>query len=77
MEFAVDLKYDAFVVPRNKAYASPAPDGNEGLSWKTSYGYVGIGSFGMDYGLSDEMNEKRLAIGLLRFESDMKRQDVA
>ena len=77
MEFAVDLKYDAIVVPRNKAYVSPAPDGKEGLSWKTRYGYVGIASFGMEYGLSDGMNEKGLAVGLLWFESDMKWQDVA
>jgi choloylglycine hydrolase len=77
MEFAVDLKYDAVVVPRNKAYVSPAPDGREGLPWKTRYGYVGIASFGMDYGLSDGMNEKGLAIGLLWFETDMKWQDVA
>ncbi len=48
MEFAVDLKYDAIVVPRNKAYVSSAPDGKEGLSWKTRYGYVGIASFGME-----------------------------
>jgi choloylglycine hydrolase len=77
MEFAVNLKYDVVVVPRNKAYVSPAPDGKEGLSWKTRYGYVGIGSFGMDYGVSDGMNEKGLAVGLLWFESDMKWQDVA
>ena len=77
MEFAVDLKYDAIVVPRSKAYASPATNGKEGLAWKTRYGYVGIASFGMDYGLSDGMNEKGLAIGVLWFESDMKWQDVA
>ena len=77
MEFAVDLKYDAIVVPRNKAYASFAPEGKVGLSWKTRYGYVGIGSFGMEYGISDGMNEKGLAVGLLWFESDMKWQDVA
>jgi choloylglycine hydrolase len=77
MEFAVDLKYDAIAVPRNKAYVSFAPDGKEGLSWKTSYGYVGIASFGMEFGLSDGMNEKGLAVGLLWFESDMKWQDVA
>ena len=76
MEFAVDLKYDAIVVPRNKAYASFAPEGKVGLSWKTRYGYVGIGSFGMEYGLSDGMNEKGLAVGLLWFETDMKWQDV-
>ena len=77
MEFAVDLKYDVVVVPRNKAYVSPAPDGKEGLSWKTRYGYVGVAPFGMEYGLSDGMNEKGLAMGLLWFESDMKWQDVA
>jgi choloylglycine hydrolase len=77
MEFAVDLKYDVIVVPRNKALVSPASDGKEGLSWKTRYGYVGIGSFGMEYGISDGMNEKGLAIGTLWFESDMKWQDVA
>lgn len=77
MEFAVDLKYDAVVIPRNKAYVSPAPNGKEGLSWKTHYGFVGISSFGMDAGLSDGMNEKGLAVALLWFESDMKWQDVA
>jgi choloylglycine hydrolase len=77
MEFAVDLKYDVIVVPRNKAYVSPATNGEEGFAWKTRYGYVGIASFGMDYGLSDGMNEKGLAIGVLWFESDMKWQDVA
>jgi len=76
MEFSIDLKYDAVMVPRNKAYVSPTPDGKEGLSWKTRYGYVGIGSFGMEYGISDGMNEKGLAMGLLWFESDMKWQDV-
>ena len=77
MEFALDLKYDAIVVPRTKACVSPAPNGKEGLAWKTRYGYVGIAPFGMDYGLSDGMNEKGLAIGVLWFESDMKWQDVA
>lgn len=77
MEFAIDLKYDVIVVPRNKSYESPGPDGTEGLSWKTSYGYVGIGSLGLEYGLSDGMNEKGLAVGLLWFESDMKWQDAA
>lgn len=76
MEFSLDLKYDAVVVPRQKAYASPAPGGKGGLAWKTRYGYVGIASLGMDYGVSDGMNEKGLAVGLLWFESDMKWQEV-
>lgn len=76
MEFAVDLKYDIIVVPRNKTYVSPAPDRPVGLTWKTRYGYVGVASFGMDYGLSDGINEKGLAVGLLWFETDMKWQEV-
>lgn len=77
MEFALDLRNDVIVVPRNKSYVSPGPDGKEGLPWKTRYGYVGTASFGMDYGISDGMNEKGLAFGLLWFESDMKWQSVA
>jgi choloylglycine hydrolase len=77
MEFAVDLKNDVIVVPRNKPYVSPGPDAKDGLSWKTRYGYVGTASLGLDYGLSDGLNEKGLAIGQLWFESDMKWQDVA
>lgn len=77
MEFAVDLKYDLIAVPRNKAYASPAPGGKEGLSWKTQFGFVGVAQFGMDYGVSDGMNEKGLGFGMLWFEPDMKWQDVA
>ncbi len=72
MEFAVDLKYDVIVVPRNRAYTSPAPDGKEGLSWKTRYGYVGVACLGQEYGVSDGMNERGLAVGVLWFESDMK-----
>ena len=77
MEFAVDLKYDVVVVPRNRTYTSPAPNGKDGLSWKTRYGFVGIAQFGMEYGVSDGMNEAGLAMGMLWFESDMKWQDVA
>lgn len=77
MEFAIDLKYDAIVVPRNKTYVSPSSDGKEGLTWKTQYGFVGVASFGMDYGVSDGMNEKGLAVSLLWFENDMKWQDAA
>ncbi len=77
MEFAVDLKYDAVVVPRNKAYVSPGPGGKAGLPWKTRYGYAGIASFGLEYGLSDGMNEQGLAAATLWFEADMKWQEVA
>jgi choloylglycine hydrolase len=77
MEFAVDLKYDVLLVPRNRAYTSPAPGGKKGLSWKTRYGFAGIAQFGMEHGVSDGINEAGLAMGMLWFESDMKWQDVA
>jgi len=77
MEFAYDLKYDIAVVPRNKDFSSPAPGGKQGVAWKTRYGYAGMAAFGMDYGLSDGMNEEGLAVGLLWFETDMKWQEVA
>lgn len=75
-EFGLDMKYDVIVVPRNKAYESPSPEGKGGLAWKTRYGYVAIASLGMDFGVSDGMNEKGLSIGMLWFETDMKWQDV-
>jgi choloylglycine hydrolase len=77
MEFAVDLKYDLIVVPRDKVYRSPAPGGKDGLAWKTRYGFVGVAQFGMGHGVSDGMNEKGLAVGMLWFESDMQWQAVA
>lgn len=77
MEFGVDLQYDLIVVPRNHPYASPGPNGAEGLAWKTRYGFVGVAQFGKDYGISDGMNEKGLGFGMLWFEADMKWQDVA
>lgn len=76
MEFSVDLKYDIIVVPRNKAFVSPSPDGKTGLKWITRFGYAGVASLGKEYGVSDGMNEKGLAISLLWFENDMKWQDV-
>ena len=76
MEFAVDLKYDIVVVPRERACGSPAPDGKQGLAWKSRYGYVGVAALGLDYGATDGMNEKGLAVGVLWFESDMKWQSV-
>jgi choloylglycine hydrolase len=76
MEFSVDLKYDIIVVPRNKVYQSPAPEGKTGLKWKTLFGYAGVATFGMDHGISEGMNEKGLAISLLWYENDMKWQSV-
>jgi len=76
MEFGVDLKYDIIVVPRNHKFTSPFINNKNGMSWNAKYGYLGIASFGLEYGVSDGINEKGLSIGALWFEPDMKYQDV-
>jgi len=76
MEFSVDLKYDIIIVPKNKAYVSPAPDGKTGLKWKSVYGFAGVACLGMDHSVSEGMNEKGLAVSLLWYENDMKWQSV-
>jgi choloylglycine hydrolase len=76
MEFGIDLHYDLIVVPRNRHYTSPFLHGTNGMQWNTRYGYVGVASMGLDFGVSDGMNEKGLALGLLWYESDMQWQPV-
>ncbi|MEI6455678.1 MAG: linear amide C-N hydrolase [bacterium] len=77
MEFGVDLKYDLILVPRNRQMASPSPVSKYGVKWLSKYGYVGVASMGMDFGVSDGMNEKGLSISELWYESDMQYQTVA
>jgi choloylglycine hydrolase len=76
MEFGVDLKYDLIVVPRNRPYASPSPVSRVGLNWTSRYGYVGVASMGMDFGVSDGLNEQGLAVSVLWYESNMQYQTV-
>jgi choloylglycine hydrolase len=76
MEFGADLKYDLIVVPRNKSFVSPSPVSRYGAQWKTLNGYVGVANMGMDFGVSDGMNEKGLAVSVLWYESDMQYQTV-
>ncbi|MEI6434188.1 MAG: choloylglycine hydrolase family protein [Bacteroidota bacterium] len=77
MEFGVNLSYDLIVVPRNKPFFSPSPVSKLGLKWTTLNGYVGVASMGMDFGVSDGMNEKGLSVSVLWYESDMLYQTVA
>ncbi|MCX6282666.1 MAG: linear amide C-N hydrolase [Bacteroidetes bacterium] len=77
MEFGTNLNYDLLVVPRNKTFFSPSPVSKAGLKWNTRLGYIGVASLGMDFGLSDGMNEKGLCISELWYESDMQYQAVA
>jgi len=77
MEFGANLGYDLIVVPRNKPFFSPSPVSKIGLKWATQYGYLGVANMGMDFGVSDGMNEKGLSVSVLWYESDMQYQDVA
>ena len=77
MEFGVNLGYDLIVVPRNKPFFSPSPVSKSGLKWTTKNGYVGVANMGMDFGVSDGMNEKGLSVSVLWYESDMQYQTVA
>lgn len=77
MEFGVDLKYDLIVVPRNLPFYSPSPVSKMGVKWSNKNGYMGVASMGMNFGISDGINEKGLAISVLWYESDMQYQTVA
>ncbi len=77
MEFGVNLSYDLIVVPGNKPFFSPSPVSKTGLKWATRYGYLGVASMGMEFGVSDGMNEKGLSVSVLWYESDMQYQTVA
>lgn len=66
MEYAIEVKPDVVVVPRNYEYVSTRPKNMKGISWKTKYAVVGVMSFGQPF-LSDGMNEKGLAGGALYF----------
>lgn len=77
MEFGHDMGYAAIVVPRNKNFTSPAPDGIAALKWKTKYGYVASNVLGKEDGISDGLNEAGLSFSLLWFDGDMQWQSVS
>lgn len=77
MEFGVNLGYDLIVVPRDRKFFSPSPVSKAGLKWANRFGYVGVASMGMDFGVSDGMNEEGLSVSVLWYESDMQYQSVA
>ncbi|MCX6281723.1 MAG: linear amide C-N hydrolase [Bacteroidetes bacterium] len=76
MEFGVDLKYDLIVVPRNQPYFSPSPVSKAGLKWVNKNGFVGVACMGLNFGVTDGMNEKGLCVSLLWYEADMQYQTV-
>ena len=66
MEFGFRLTSEAIVVPRQFAYTATGPGGKPGLVWSSKYGAVGLNAFGLPV-LTDGMNEKGLAGGILYF----------
>ena len=76
MEFGHDMDYAMIVVPRNKHFLSPAPDGITGLKWKTKYGYVANNAMGKEDSISDGLNEAGLSFSLLWYDNDMQWQTI-
>ena len=66
MEFGFQLTSEAIVLPRQFAFTATGPGGKPGLVWSSKYGAVGLNAFGLPI-LTDGMNEKGLAGGILYF----------
>ena len=66
MEFGFQLTSEAIVLPRQFAFSATGPGGKPGLVWTSKYGAVGLNAFGLPV-LTDGMNEKGLAGGILYF----------
>ena len=66
LEFAMDMKSNIIVVPRNKECVGTAPGDKPGLRWKTKYGIVGTNAFDLPVTV-DGLNEKGLCVGLFYF----------
>src|SRR5690606_23831766 len=62
MEFAFDM----IAIPRNYEITASAPEGAGGKKWKGKYAAIGMNAFGI-VALTDGMNEKGLAGGILYF----------
>lgn len=77
MEFGHDMGYAMIVVPRNKTFVSPAPEGITPAGWKTQYGYVANNVLGKEDGVSDGLNEAGLSFSLLWYDGDMIWQGVS
>lgn len=58
-----DLESRVLVVPRGHQFTGETPDHKPGITWKATYGIVGMDAVGKDI-IVDGMNEKGLAVGL-------------
>jgi len=75
MEWGEDMHSQIVVQPREKNYTSSAPDGSQGLAWKSQYGFLFFNAYGQD-AATDGMNEQGLSVGLLFFPGFCKYQTV-
>jgi choloylglycine hydrolase len=75
LEFALDIKSNIILVPRDKEFIGTAPGDKRGLRWKTKYGTVGANAFDLPVTV-DGLNEKGLSVGLFYFPGFAKYQDV-
>lgn len=66
MEFGIPLGSQILLQPKGQNFSTKLKNGQEGISWKSKYDYVGITYLGTDY-LVDGVNEKGLSIGALWF----------
>lgn len=70
------ISFDLITVPRNYNYVGRTPTGKPGMTWKTTYGYVGFNPFGMNV-VADGLNEKGLACGSFFFNEYAQYEEVA
>lgn len=66
MEFGFPLQSQTMFIPRKQEIAATGNDAHPGATWTTKYATIGMNAFGLKC-LSDGMNEKGLAGGLLYF----------
>jgi choloylglycine hydrolase len=62
-----DADHDTMVLfPRKHAFVAQTPEGLNGLSWTSRYGFLSLGAYGEPYG-PDGMNEMGLYVGMYYF----------
>jgi choloylglycine hydrolase len=65
MEFGFPFHSKVLVIPRGTSYTGTAPNGKPGLTWRATYGVVGLNVNLVETMVADGMNEKGLVVGML------------
>jgi choloylglycine hydrolase len=78
MEYGLDLGSQILIGGVGTQKASTAPDGNTGVTWTATYGYVGLNAARLGLGsmITDGMNSAGLAIGGLWLPTSTQYQTV-